>query len=62
MNAANLPRVKKVLNSLSLGECQQVWVELVGAQTAAEVATAVDGLLSRHGLERYVRPNQATAQ
>lgn len=62
MNAANLPRVKKVLNSLSLGECQQVWVELVGAQTAAEVATAVDGLLSRHGLERYVRPSQATAQ
>lgn len=60
MNAANLPRVKKVINSLTLDECHQVWANLQQVHTSAEIFSAVDDLLSRHGLDRYARPRQAT--
>lgn len=58
MNAANLPRVKKVVRSLTLSDAQAALAQLEGLCTPSEVAAVVDALIESRGLERYVRLNQ----
>jgi phosphotransferase system enzyme I (PtsP) len=58
MNAASLPRVKKVLSSVTLGEAKAVLEQLSGVHSVKEVKLLLDELMQRRGLERYVRPGQ----
>ncbi len=58
MNAANVPRVKKVVRSITHTEAQAALAKVEGLCTAAEVGAVVDELIERRGLERYIRLNQ----
>ncbi len=58
MNAANLPRVKKVLRSITLDDANQALEKSRSFYTSAQVAGVVDALIESRGLERYVRLNQ----
>ena len=58
MNAASLPRVKKVLNSVTLTEAKEVLEQLKGLHSVSQVKHLLDDLMQRRGLERYVRPGQ----
>ena len=58
MNAASLPRVKKVLNSVTLTEAKEVLEQLKGLHSVSQVKHLLDDLIQRRGLERYVRPGQ----
>ncbi len=58
MNAANVPRVKKVVRSITSAEAQAALAKVEGLCTAAEVGAVVDELIERRGLERYIRLNQ----
>jgi phosphotransferase system enzyme I (PtsP) len=58
MNAASLPRVKKVLNSVTLTEAKEVLEQLQGLHSVSQVKHLLDDLMQRRGLERYVRPGQ----
>jgi phosphotransferase system enzyme I (PtsP) len=58
MNAASLPRVKKVLSSVTLSESKEVLEQLTGLHSVKEVTHLLDELMQRRGLGRYVRPGQ----
>jgi len=62
MNAASLPRVKKVLNSVTLTEAKEVLEQLTGLHTVSQVKHLLDDLMQRRGLERYVRTGQERAE
>ena len=62
MNAASLPRVKKVLNSVTLTEAQEILEQLTGLHSVSQVKHLLDDLMKRRGLERYVMPGQERAE
>jgi Phosphoenolpyruvate-protein kinase (PTS system EI component in bacteria) len=55
MNAANLPRVKKILTSISMDNAQTLLESISTLWTADEVGAKVDDLLHSLDLQRYVR-------
>ena len=58
MNSANLPRVKKVLRSLSLTDAMTALQDVSNLHSPAQVGAVVDKLMEQRGLERYVRLSQ----
>lgn len=55
MNATNVPRIKKIIRSISHADAQQALDALNGLCTTAEVVAVLDELIDRRGLHRYVR-------
>ncbi len=58
MNAASLPRVKKVVQSVSIDEAKEALAQLADLNSVDQVTEMLDGLIRRRGLERYIRPGQ----
>lgn len=61
MNAANLPRVKKILTSMSLKDTKVLLESTSTLWTADEVGAKVDELLHTLDLQRYIRGKGDTA-
>ena len=61
MNAANLPRVKKILTSMSLKDTKDLLKSTSTLWTADEVGAKVDELLHTLDLQRYIRGKGDTA-
>ena len=61
MNAANLPRVKKILTSMSLKDTKVLLKSTSTLWTADEVGAKVDELLHTLSLQRYIRGKGDTA-
>ncbi|MEK9808428.1 MAG: phosphoenolpyruvate--protein phosphotransferase, partial [Halieaceae bacterium] len=58
MSAINLPRVKKVINSLTMADANEALAGLEGIHSSREVIEIAEGLIERKGLDRYVRLNR----
>jgi len=58
MSAINLPRVKKVINSLTMADANELLAELVGVHSSHAVIRLAENLIERKGLGRYVRLNR----
>ena len=58
MSAINLPRVKKVINSLTMADANEALAGLEGIHSSREVIEIAEGLIKRKGLDRYVRLNR----
>jgi len=61
MNAASLPRVKKVLSSISSDEAALLLQQALAADNAEQVRVAAEALIHRHDLDRYARISSVTA-
>ncbi|MCH1493490.1 MAG: phosphoenolpyruvate--protein phosphotransferase [Luminiphilus sp.] len=58
MNASSLPRVKKVVQSVSVDEARDALARLTELNSVDQVKELLDALIRRRGLERYIRPGQ----
>jgi len=58
MSAINLPRVKKVINSLTMADANELLAELIGVHSSHAVIRLAENLIERKGLDRYVRLNR----
>jgi phosphotransferase system enzyme I (PtsP) len=58
MSAINLPRVKKVINSLTMADANELLAELVGVHSSHAVIRLAENLIERKGLDRYARLNR----
>ena len=54
MNASSVPRVKKVVRSISAQDARQALKKLRGLCTTAEVTAVVNELIESRDLQRYV--------
>ncbi len=55
MNATSVPRIKKILRTVSLAAAQTHLSEVRAARSSEEVLISVNALLDRYDLDRYVR-------
>ena len=62
MNASSLPRVKKVVQSVSIDEARDALAGLTELNSVDQVKELLDALIRRRGLERYIRPGQEGAE
>lgn len=60
MNAASLPRVKKVLSSISSDEAALLLQQALAADNAEQVRLAAEALIHSHDLDRYARISSVT--
>ena len=61
MNAANLPRVKWVIRSMSLRDCRRILARALRMRSSEEILTWVRDQLVEAGLERAVPHHQVPA-
>ena len=56
MNAANIPRVKRVLRQVSLSEAKELVDELLTLTTAKEISAAIDRTMRQRLPEIFDQP------
>ncbi|MEZ5570212.1 MAG: putative PEP-binding protein [Halioglobus sp.] len=54
MNATSLPRVKKALRNISLGEARALLEEVMQLESADLVTARLDAFLRTHGMEKFI--------
>jgi len=54
MNATSLPRVKKAVRNLTLGEAREVLNEVIELEDPAEVLHRLEAVLSDHGMQQFL--------
>ena len=54
MNATSLPKVKKALRNIDLGEARSLLQEVMGLEDAASVQRRMERFLTEHGMEKFI--------
>ena len=54
MNATSLPKVKKALRNVNVGEAQDLLREVMALEQAAQVHQRLEQFLAEHGMEKFI--------
>jgi phosphotransferase system enzyme I (PtsP) len=54
MNATGLPKVKKALRNLRLGEAQDLLREVMKMECANAINSRLEQFLTEHGMEKFI--------
>ena len=54
MNATSLPKVKKALRNVHLGEARDLLEEVMSLDRAGEVHQHLERFLTEHGMEKFI--------